>query len=109
MIYEYLANRVEITVRLRRETGRVMDDTYIRMGVDGDGHVSILGSKDFADYRRQVDILVDEFGVAEWKRIGPEDSEPYLTAEWDERTWQLRAPLSNGHGWTKLPLPEGIE
>lgn len=108
MIYEFLANRVEITVRLRRETNRVMDDTYVRFAVDGDGHVSILDAADFADYRRKVDILVDEFGVAEWKRIGPEDSEPYLTDEWLDRTFQLRAPLSNGMGWTKLAIPEGL-
>lgn len=108
MKFEYLANRVEIMLALRQESGFVKDDTHITIAVDGSGHVSVVGATGFEEYRRRVDILVEELEVARWQRVGPEDSEPFLTEEWMDRTWQLRAPLSNGRGWERLPLPESL-
>ena len=114
MRFEALTNRVEVMVRLRKETNRVMDDVYVRFAVDQYGHVEVdlphrADENSFERherYRQQLDILIEEFGVAEWQRVGPEDSEPFLTAEWMERTQDQRATL--GAGWQDLPLPEGL-
>lgn len=114
MKFEMLTSRVEISVWLKKQTGRTTDDEMVHMSVDADGHVEVnlapwpkeSSHARFERHRAKLDVLIDELGVAEWKAIGPEDSEPYLTDEWMERTKELRAVLTSG--WQELPLPEGI-
>lgn len=92
---EYLANRVSVNVRLRRG-GDVRHDTNVHLLVDRDGHVDLdtRFMRGPGVYDAAVDFLRDE-GIAEFRPVGPEDSELFLTQEWADLLAPQLLPLKS--------------
>lgn len=82
---EFLSNSVALTIRDRKDTGFARDNTYVHITVDRHGYVQLDGRSGDSEHRvESIEFLIEE-EVAEWRAIGPEDSELFLTDEWMER------------------------
>lgn len=87
---ELLSNRVQVHFREPGETA--MQTKRVVCWVDSEGHVD---TRSFED----AEWLIEN-EIAEWRAVGPEDSEPFLTTPYmDALTDQLRALRS---GWREV-------
>jgi hypothetical protein len=101
--------RVYVRVIIDPDADRVVDRfRQVSLYIDEYGHVDFgLGRyrfpEDRAEYDRErdvVDMLVEE-GMVEWRRIGPEDSELYLTPQAERHFAPQMAVLGD---WHEMPL-----
>lgn len=83
MEVEVLANAVIIIFRWKSEDAKGYYDRNVVVSIADDGLIGCLYTGPPARMNA-LDGLV-ELGIAEWLKIGPEDSEIFLTDEWWEK------------------------
>lgn len=101
--FEFLPTRVEVTLRIRKDTGFVRDDEYVTVAADGNGYIDVVGKVD--DFDDKVEWLIDH-EVAERVTVSPEgDTELRLTDAWRQRLHAHLSPLARQarRGWIDVP------
>lgn len=105
-----LANRIVVHVEIKGDDpSRVASGLRYALEVDETGHVEIQRPDPMVDHPAFMDAVsvLCDIGFCQWERIGPEDSEVFLTAEAMEKL-DLKAVSQGWQTWEGNHDADGV-